>query len=186
MRSPLVIVHAPSAGRSAETFQVEAGEVLEWDQPSRLRSAWELHRRGDRIARLARARWWGRRHLIETPRGSWWLGEGWLGRVELHRDGEPEVAARYQAGWLMNGRVWLADGSTLRWRRTSWGAFWNGTWELRTEEEFPVLRFRLRREFLRCGGTIEVVDGAETRPGLEAAILLGWYLSLASTRHHAH
>src|SRR5882672_11157515 len=114
MRSPLMIVHASSAPRSAGPFEVDGGEVLEWDQPSRMRSAWELHRRGDRIARLARAHWWGTRHLIETLRGSWWLGKDWLGRVELHRDGEPEAAARYQAGWLMNGRVWLADGTTLR------------------------------------------------------------------------
>ena len=41
-----------------------------------------------------------------------------------------------------------------------------------------------RREFLRIGGTIEVVDGSQERPGLEAAMLLGWYLSLATTRHH--
>jgi hypothetical protein len=191
MRSPQLVLHtgfprdADAARTDAAPFAADAGETFEFDQPRRTVAAWELHRGGDAIARLARAHWWGTRHVIDTPRGRWWVNEGWLGRAELRRDGETSAAARYQAGWLFNGRVWLADGVTLRWRRIEWGVFWHGAWELRTEEEFPILRFRLRRGFLRVGGTIEIVQGAVERPGLEEALLLGWYLALATTRRHS-
>ena len=187
MKSTPMVVHAGFEREAERTsFAVADGDLLEWDQPQRFVAAWELHRAGDRIARLARARWWGTRHVVDTPQGQWWVHEGWLGRAEIHRDGEPAAAARYQAGWLFNGRVWLADGVTLRWRRIAWGAFWHGAWELRTEEEFALLRFRLRRSFLRVGGTIEIVEGAAGRPHLDAALLLGWYLALTTTRRHAH
>jgi hypothetical protein len=186
---PVVMVHAPSLTDAprTEAFEVPRGQTLEWNQPSVWRTFWRMSLAGREIATLRRKGWVGWTHAAESPSGRWTLRYGWIDNLRLFTEGSSDAVVTYKSGWLGSGRILLAGGEELRWRRMGFSGFGTGTREIQNADELPLLRFRYRRDLFRMGGTIEVEDLGRRHPRLEALVILGWALAVLSRRHaHAH
>jgi hypothetical protein len=186
---PVVMVHAPSlidAPRAA-ALEVPRGQTLEWNQPSAWRATWRLRLAGREVATLQRRGWAGWTHDAESPGGRWTLRRRWIDNLDLSAEGSTEVVATFKSGWLGNGRILLAGGEELRWRRVGFSAFGTGVREIQNADESPLIRFRYRRSLFRMAGAIEVEDLGRRHPRFEALVVLGWALALFSRRRsHAH
>jgi hypothetical protein len=151
------------------------GLDLYWEQPSILRSAYELKAGEETVAvmiwdgglntaatvessdgafRLAQDGFWKQHVVVTGPSGEEIL------RFEYHSDRQSMV---------------LADGKKLNWTNLNW---WRNVWGFTDENDRELIRMEMGyRGFMRAIGIIRLEPGSEGLP-LVQLLSLGWFLYL--------
>lgn len=155
--------------------------ALEWSQTHWHRSEWVLSADGEPIASLNTRGTFRERTLGHGPSGDWEIRERWTGAARITRDGGPVVAS-YDAGWWGGGTITTASGTRYAW---TWAGFWKREYQIATESGFPCVRFLPRSLGARDRCAVVIDPQGMRVPELEAFLLLGWRILIAS-RSHAH
>lgn len=168
---------APPLPRDARPESWASG-TLEWHRTNWLSTEWELRADGQTIATLAMRGAIRERTVGRGPSGDWEIRHRWTGAAEIARPGDGEAVAAYQPGWWRGGVITTA--SSLRYLWTTQG-FWRPEYVIATESGFPCVRFRRLGMGRRRGCTVIVETAGMRLPELEALVLLGWRLVVATT-----
>ena len=156
---------------------------LEWRQPRRLARVWELMADGEPAAMMTWRGPWKRGFVARVASREWIVSEPFLAPMSIAPAEGEAFVVRTRPGWFGAATLERAAGESLRWRRENW---LRRTFVTANAEGFPLLRTIGRREFLRFGAAVELEEAARRLPDLEALVLIGWALVLASARNHHH
>jgi len=156
-----------------------------WRQPTWYRSHWELRAGEALVGTLDGSGLLGTRVVFRTRDATWWLRSSWLLQVSAFAEGGSEPVARFRSGWFGNGRITLADETTLLWKAEN---AWLHRFGVQTTDGLPLLHFRTRRRFLRYECDVQFEDAARRAASLPLLLGLGWLLLLHTLRnsHVAH
>jgi len=158
------------------------GELV-WTQPRVMRRVWRLESGGRTYATLVERSAFGHRSTIRFADGSWTLKRLWTGGIHITSESGGEPVMRFHRRWAGGGRIERGSLDELSWVRTGFAA---NRWGIRTSDQLPLVRFRIRREWFRNGANVEFEDAALRLPDLQLLVALGWFLVLHRTRGHGH
>ncbi len=176
------LIEVAGETRELSSFRPAPGETLEWKQQRVLRGVWWLESgRGTHLmlhipGSVFRT---PRTCPVESATGSWTLGLGWGwgGHRIPVRDTQGAEVMHHEQNLLGRGRVTLANGELLSWRR-HWSAF-----GLRDANDHELLVTRRTFAWFRLEGTVTLTDAARGRDDLMPLLALNWLAALESRRH---
>ena len=147
---------------------------MEWSQPHRRRSEWQLSSDGRAFASL---RFSGRLHETaeaKSPSGGWRFHRRWTGAAEIVREGAGLPAARYAPG-LLRGSIATAGGLRYGWERSG---LTHARYAVVSDSGFECLSFEPQSGWLGRGGTVTIEPLGLRNAELEPLLLLAWRLVL--------
>ena len=165
-------------------FDPESRETLEWKQPKAWSQRHELMWRDRAVARIATTGFWSTKRTIEFAHAKWDVRETAFGDLVVDGPDGPKGTPylRHRSGFL-SGKFERAGQPTLR---THTGGFWHPWWELRDDEDQPLIHLDVRQGFSRTEAALVLFDAARRLPDLPALIGLSLHAVLVSHKHHAH
>ena len=171
-------------GAALAPFDPESRVTLEWKQPKAWTMTHELTD-GQRVfARVSTTGFWSNRRTVEFAHASWEVRETAFGDLVIDgaegRRGAPYL--RYRSGFV-TGKFERAGQPTLR---VHTGGFWNPWWELRDDEDQPLVHLAVSSGFTRTKAKLTVFDAARRLADLPALLGLAMHASLAAQRRRSH
>ena len=171
-------------GAALAPFDPESRVALEWRQPKAFTSRFELTDGRNVFARVVKTGFWSEQITVEFAHARWAVRPTAFG--DLVVDG-PEGrkgphAMRHRSGFF-TGKLERAGLPTLR---THSGGFWHPWWELRDEEDQPLLHLDMECGFSRTESKLVVFDAARRLPDLPLLAAMTLLAMLAAQRHSSH
>jgi len=157
-------------------------QALNWIQPKPFWREYQLLAGSELVATLRWESVLGSLVSIQTADGKWLIRRsGFLWRrLIVHREGDSGDDATFTFRWFRGGVLECPGGGIYRWRRTK---FWRPEWAFASASDFPVVRLKLIRVFLKSAGEIELAENASLhRTEVPLLIVIGWYLVLVFQR----
>lgn len=169
------------SGESPVAIDWSQATDLEWQQPKRMRQAWEL-RAGQLLAITLEWRGpWKLGYVARGPSGEWQVRESIWGKQAVVRAGEASPVAEARQGFMKVKIRRAAGDLVLR------SEGWLGTTHvLENLERFRLFQIHRERGLLRTGANVTLEDASRALPDLEPMLILAWALVLAEKRSHAH